>query len=238
MSLIALRRTIAGVAIATTAAIGIVASTTDPAAAVSSCTLKGSLPSKVVINKSNVTFYSTLSGSGNCKPVGGEFADASAYFDGPDGTADYAFWDAVGDKYRFDIWAWQGHPGTYALRDGDALIWDADYNDVPIRWTTTKTVIRYASLLSVATQRSGRKVTISGTAKKYTAFDGYGAYKTTVYLQRRAKSTKTYRTIKTLKSSSSGKISYSYSTTSRYFYRLVIKDSSSVWGATSARSYR
>lgn len=238
MPIRALRRAIAGTAIAVMTAAGLVASSTDTASATSSCTLKGSLPSKVVINKSNVTFYSTLSGTGNCRPSGGEFYGADAYFDGPNGTEDFPMWDSVGQRYRFDFYAFEGHPGTYRLQDGEALIWTADYDEVPVYWTSTRTSIRYGSKVSVATARSGRKVTISGTAKKYTAYEGYKAYKTTVYLQRRTRSSKTYKAYKTLKSSSSGRISYSYNNKAKYYYRLVIKDASGVWGTSSAGSYR
>jgi hypothetical protein len=234
----ALRRVVAGVAVAVTAATGLVAATTDSSSAASTCTLKASLPSKVVINKSSVTFYSTLSGSGNCRPVRGEFYGANAYFDGPDGIEDLPYWDNLGDKYRFDFYAYVGNPGTYRLEDGDALIWTADYDEVPVRWTSTKTSIRYGSKLSVATKRNGRKVTISGTAKKYTWLADYRAYKTTVYLQRRSKGSKTYKAYKTLKSNSSGKVSYSYNTKSKYYYRLVIKNTAGVWGSTTAGSYR
>lgn len=238
MPLRALRRTVAAAAIAVTAAAGFVGAQTTQAAATSACTLKASLPSKVVINKSNVTFYSKLSGSGNCKPSGGEFDGADAYFDGPNGTENFPMWDRIGQAYRFDFYAYEGHPGTYTLRDGEAMIWTADYDEVPVHWTSTKTSIRYASKISLATKRSGRKVTISGTAKKYTAYEGYKAYKTTVYLQRRAKGSKAYKAYKTLKTNSSGKVSYSYNNKKRYHYRLVIKNAAGVWGATTPGSYR
>ena len=114
----------------------------------------------------------------------------------------------------------------------------ADYDQVPVHWTATKTSIRYGSKISIATKRSGHKVTVSGVAKKYTTAEEYKAYKTKVSLQRKSKTAKTYRGFKTLTASSSGKVSYSYSTTSKYDYRLVIKDASGVWGSTSAVSYR
>lgn len=238
MPLRAVRRTLAAAAIAITAAAGLVGAHSTPAAATAACTLKGSLPSKVVINKSNVTFYSTLRGSGNCKPSGGEFDGADAYLDGPNGTEDIPMWDSIGQTYRFDFYAYEGHPGTYTLRDGEAFIWTADYDAVPVYWTSTKTSIRYGSKASVATTRSGRRVTISGTAKRYTTYEGYKPYKTTVYLQRRTKSSKTYKAYKTLKTNASGKVSYSYNNRARYYYRLVIKDTAGVWGATTPGSYR
>ncbi|QDP97713.1 hypothetical protein FOE78_18970 [Microlunatus elymi] len=237
-----LQRTLRKIAIAlgaTTAGISLIAVNVPSSSAATTCTLQGSLPSKIVINKRDVIVHSKLSGSGDCKPKGGGFSYAAANLDGPQGAEDFAYWDRIGDSERFDFWAYDITPGSYTLRDGDAWVYDADYNDVPVKWKATSTKIKFGSrVISTKSSRKQAKVTVSATAQRYTADEKYKSYKTKVYLQRKTKNAKSYSAYKTLTSSATGKISYSYSTKKQYRYRFVIKDAASVCGSTSASTYR
>ncbi|HEY9290979.1 MAG TPA: hypothetical protein VIP98_06860 [Microlunatus sp.] len=233
-----LRKIVIGLGTAA-ATLSLVAVNVPSSSAATTCTLQGSLPSKIVINKRDVVVHSKLSGSGNCKPKGGEFWGADANLDGPQGLEDLAMWEKIGEQYRFDFWAYYVTPGSYSLRDGEAFIIDADYNDVPVKWKNSSTKIKFGSrVVSTKSSRKGSKVTVSATSQRYTSDAKYKAYKTKVYLQRKTKSAKSYSAYKTLTSKSTGKVSYSYSTKKKYSFRFVIKDASSVWGSTSASSYR
>jgi hypothetical protein len=208
------------------------------ASAASGCVMSGTLPAKIVINKADVIFYSTLRANAGCSGFGD--LDADADFDGPQGLSDLAYWTKAGDRYRFDQFAFMTHAGTYRLEDGTALLFDADFNQVPVTWTTTKTSMRFGSrIISVATSRKlTTHIKVSAKVQRYSTAQKYVGDHTTVYLQRRASTWKSYHAYKTLKATSSGAVSYSYKTRNKYHYRFVVKDASTVWGSTSASSYR
>jgi hypothetical protein len=206
-------------------------------AASTGCTLSGTLPSKININKSDVIFYSTLKATRACYGYG--HPDASAHFDGPEGLSDDPMWDNFGDRYRFDQFAYATKPGTYKLEDFDALLFDDDFNQIPVHSKTTTTSIRFGSYISklTTTRTQTTHVTVSSRVHRYTDQDEYSGYRTTVRLQRRAKGA-TWRPFKKFTSSSTGLVTYSYRTTHKYHYRMVVAATSSVWGSTSRSVYR
>ncbi len=195
--------------------------------------LSGSLPAKVSLNRSDTTFRSVLSASG-CDNVDWSNSTVSARFDGPQGLFDYASWTGPGSSYIFDAWYFDTAPGPYTLSDNTYLV-DSNFTQVPVTWVNTSTSIRFSSrVASLATTWSrSNVVAFSGKIQRYTTDGSYVGYYTTYELQRHTTTSPVWKPFKTLKSHASGAIVYSYTTSAKYYYRILVRDVTTVWGVTT-----
>lgn len=126
--------------------------------------------------------------------------------------------------------------GTYKVRPEGAF--DHDYDNLPQNSTTM--TIKLASRTSASSTRSGRYVTVKGTAKRYSP--GAGGYRpwsgAKASLQMKSCSSCSWKYVKSGTTNGSGVVAMkAYASTSRY-WRVVTSDTSSTWGRASSYTKR
>lgn len=203
---------------------GAALATAPTASAAAQCTL--SAPAKVAIAKPYTVI--NLTAKGACTRSNG-FATwdlVHSYY----GPSDMALFDGT-TKDTWAIYDWE-HLGSYTWTPDWAT--DGDYNDQS--QNSVRTSVRLKSYSAVSVSRKGSKVTVKTQTNRY----GITARKTIVHakapsvIQYRTPGTSTWRNLKNVTSNSSGKGSYTYTSKAKRDYRLVTKDTSTVWGSTSA----
>jgi hypothetical protein len=205
---------------------GLIATTSQPAEAVTGCQISVTgLPSKITLD-SNDRRYWVNGWSKNCPRLDESNSDVTAKVVGPNNLRDYAdyFFTDFGSEDHISLWTSNFKAGKYTVIDDGSFIEDADYNDLHYSWVNKTIIAKYRTYTSLAAKRSGKSVRISGTVKRYEpdAF-GYVGYKRPVAIQRYTHGA--WHTFKTIWSSS-GRYAYSYSTTHRYAYRATIAETS------------
>ncbi|SHH61377.1 hypothetical protein SAMN05443575_4190 [Jatrophihabitans endophyticus] len=192
-------------------------------AAKRTCTAWASPPAKVALT-SHTTIRPQLRGSSGCDP---DTADggATASLTAP-GQRPYAQrWEHFGDRETIELDAALDPTGRYAITDGHAQVYDAQYRRVPSSWRTTTTTVRYAARF-VAVSSSRHRA--QGTLKRYGS-DGYRrAAHVTVALQRHTADG--WTTIARATTSARGTVGFDRALPgSRSRYRLVSHGSKTVW---------
>ncbi len=202
------------------------------------CIAYATLPARISINVDDTIVRSTLASVSGCR--GWDFYGADANFDGPDGQADWLFWDAFGTSTRMDLWSWANSPGTYVIEDATVDIEDSNFNQIPVVWQNRYTSIRFSGHLWSFTAGHANGVTnLRAQAAHYSAWDNNVGYNHVwVMMQRRPLNSSTWSTFGGRYTSSTGWVSYSYRTSQHYVYRLAFRDHPWVWGATSVALYR
>lgn len=200
---------------------GAALATAPSASAGAQCTL--SAPAKVFIARPYTVV--NLKASGSCTRGGAIWDAVHSYY----GPTDMALFDGT-TKDTWELYDWD-HLGTYTWRPSIAQ--DANYNDVS--QNTVKTSVRLGSWSYVGATRSGSRVTVKTQVNRYNPDTSrHTSYnKVPATIQYRTPGTSTWHNLKTVTSSSAGKASYTYTSTAKRDYRVVVKDSPSVWGSTS-----
>ena len=131
----------------------------------------------------------------------------------------------------WDVYDWNVPLGRWTWRPG--LAYDSSYDDV--YQYTTYTDVRLASYGRVTATRSGSKVNIKTTARRYwtteSRFIGWAGARGQI--QWRTPGSSTWHGLKDVYSNSAGAYSYTYSTTASRDYRVVLNPVSTIWGSTS-----
>lgn len=198
-----------------------------PADAARSCGI--SVPSKVSV-------YSPY------RTVTGRYSDGCRWY------ADWADWDVVHSTQGWQDWF------TYDRADGrtsESLDW-YDWNPTGTytvraagafdRWgndmtqNSPKMVVKVASKTAGSSYRSGRYVTVKGTATRYSPYAGtYRAWSgAKVSLRQKSCSACSWRWVKSGTTNRYGRVSIkAYASTSRY-WQIATVDTSSTWGRASS----
>jgi hypothetical protein len=212
-------------------AIGAIPFIGQPPASAACPTLQINLPAKVSIDREfkqvNVPLVSSC---------GAQYAASDLY--GPGGFENIFIYDPAynGKLDYWDVYDYMIKPGQYYLRDGHA--YDASYNDLPVASDTT--TVKYASGLSIATDRSGSKVKVTISARRY---DG-SANKmmprsgVTVGIRERVPGTTAWKIRSYLKTPASGTASVTLSSPSTRDFQAWFGATGSFWDATSLVSRR
>lgn len=202
---------------------GAALATAPSASAAAQCTL--SAPAKVTIAKPYTTY--SLTAKGACVRAG--WADWTLLhpYKGP---VDMAWFDKSG-RETFEVYDWLFAPATYTWRPEGA------YDDNMNRQSqnTVKTSVRLGSWSYVGATRSGSRVTVKTQVNRYNPDTSrHTSYnKVPATIQYRTPGTSAWHNLKTVTSTSAGKASYTYTSKAKRDYRVVVKDSPSVWGSTS-----
>jgi len=214
-------------------ATGAIAATTQPAEA-SSCKISLSgLPTKVTIDSTDKRYWIRATASG-CSQLNRSDSDAYADAYGPNTTRKRTY-DLIDAGFKKSSHITLGSSdytaGKYVVRDDGSGIYDNDYDDLHYTWVTKSFVAKYRSYTSLSAKRSGKKVTVHGTVKRYSPdWYEYVPHKRPVKVQRYTAGA--WHTIKTV-TSSGGRYSYSTKTSKHYKYRAVIAETAKALGSTS-----
>lgn len=202
---------------------GAALATAPSASAAAQCTL--SAPAKVFIAKPYTEIK--LRASGSC--TWGEGMGAWEGIHPNHGLVAFAFFDAKSTD-AWDVYDWV-KLGSYTWRPSGA--YGQDYNE--LSQNSPKTSVRLGSWSYVGATRSGSRVTVKTQVNRYNPDTSrHTSYnKVPATIQYRTPGTSTWHNLKTVTSSSAGKASYTYTSTAKRDYRVVVKDSPSVWGSTS-----
>lgn len=135
----------------------------------------------------------------------------------------------VTDTLHLGVWTWKP---THSTSDGKEVL--------PLSALNSPTMdVRLGSVSYVAASRSGGKVTISTRAYRWWqsthAFGTWGL-STGIIQSRPAGSTGAWTNLKNVYSDNYGRYSYTWTTSSSRQYRVVMWDSTYVWGNTSANT--
>jgi len=205
--------------------------TTTAGAASSTCTVKASLPSRIVINRSTTKVPSTLSG---CDGIL-DSADVSLY--GASGVLDSAWWLAGESRTQYlNIYDWDVQPGTYRYIDGGGYA--NDYHDA-IRWAYTSAVIKYGASIVITPNRANGATSIPVSVKRYDpdayTNNGYVPFTSKLVAIYSATSAKgPWTKVGTVRTNSSGKATLKIRTSAARYYRAATSDSGMVFGTKSA----
>lgn len=122
--------------------------------------------------------------------------------------------------------------GTYAIRRDGA--WDYNWDDMT--QNSTKMTVKLGSRMSASSARSGKYVTVKGTATRYSPsaerYRGWAGTKVT--LRQKSCSSCSWKTVKTVKTDRNGRVALKVNTRSKRYWQLSTKDSSNTWGRTSS----
>jgi hypothetical protein len=120
--------------------------------------------------------------------------------------------------------------GTYDLRPYNSM----SLEGTGLRQNTPTVVIRLGSRLALTSSRSGNTMTLNATATRYSPwvehFVAWQGKKVALQYRTSAGSWKTFKTVKT---SSRGSVTYRFGVLAKRSYRAVTADQTSSWGRTS-----
>jgi len=209
---------------------GLAAAPDAHAASIGTCTLV--VPSRVSISHEYRAI--PLSIKGGCAARSGSFASWDLYHP-THGLEDVAYFDGktkdTWDLYSFhDLGAQRWRPeGAFT---GD-FVYDFSQNS-PV------TTIKIASSASIRSSRSGSRVTLTAHSARYAiSLDRVINYRGVAgTLQYRSIGSKTWHGLKSVKTNSLGSAKFTYTSRSSRYYRVVFKETGSVWGATSSTTRR
>ncbi|MET4077852.1 hypothetical protein [Janibacter sp. UYMM211] len=145
------------------------------------------------------------------------------------------YYDGTSSSDSYDWYDWEGM-GTFKVRPEFA--YDHDYDELAQNSTTM--TVKLGSRTSASSTRSGKYVTVKGTAKRYSP--GAGGYRSwsgaKASLQMKSCSSCSWKYVKSGTTNGSGVVTMkSYASTSRY-WRVVTSDTSSTWGRASSYTKR
>jgi hypothetical protein len=220
--------------------VGSLVATAGPAEA--ACTIPVSGPTKWVIDGTDTYYKYTAKSS--CSRIDSWDVDANVY--GPNSTYKdydwfYAYDSRPSSKIGVDDWT---KPGKYTFGSKQWYAYDSDYNDVYVSGMPTPVVYaKYASRAWIAGTRSGSKVKLSGSIKRYCGScvdgwdEGYTKRTGTVLLQRKRYDNKSWYTFKTLYNVS-GTWSHTTARANKHYFRAIVKENSTSWSDPSNKVYR
>ena len=121
-------------------------------------------------------------------------------------------------------------PGTFELKNGDVQVYDHSYRRVPSSWVRTTMVVKRAAHVFGPAAAGG---VVSGRAKQFTEYgwQGYGGKR--VFVQRRAVGGSRWTTLGSVRAGTHGGVGYRTRTSPRFEYRLLLRGTTTVWGARS-----
>jgi hypothetical protein len=219
--------------IATAAAIVGAAAVVPPAAqaAAPRCAAHGSLPARVSLHRDHVVIHSVLRGSSGCH---GQRTDngASAMLHRPGSPDENLRWRRFGSTQKIDLYINLDRTGTYRITAGDVQLYNHRYRRVAYRWRNTAMIVKHAGRF---THVAAGTSSVGGRAEHYSKFGWTGYGGVAVHLQRRAVGSSEWRTLRTARADSSGRVSFATDTDASHRYRLSFGSTSAVWGATSKR---
>ncbi|MEP7370152.1 MAG: hypothetical protein ABI662_10870 [Dermatophilaceae bacterium] len=222
-----LRRIVASLAAALMIAAGIGVSS-PVASAAGACTL--SVPNRIVIGHPYMAV--TLRASGPCATSGG-YGSWVLYHPTQGGQA-----IAIFDGAPTDIWnvySWDVKFGRQNWRPSWA--WDGGYND--LAQNSPDVDVRLATAAWISSSRYGSTVTLKGTSLVYsTGNDSYFKRSAGAGFQYRERGSTTWRTLKSMWTSSAGTTTMSYRSTARRDYRFVLYTTPISWDQASATTTR
>jgi hypothetical protein len=197
-----------------------------PTASAAPCAYFADLPAKVSIDRASVQVPVVLRG---CEGMFG-YADANVY--GPPGVVDFLFWDGG----RTDYWTaydFQTRPGVYNTNDGSG--YTSDYSAAA--WRGDTTTVKFGTRAGVSATRSGSRVTITATASRYSA--GAGTFvpyaNRVIAIQHCLTNVSGCSVLAYAKTDGAGRARITVSAPATRYYRVTFGDTTSFWGATSAR---
>jgi hypothetical protein len=219
---------------------GSLVATAAPADA--ACTIAITGPKKWVIDGTDSRYRYT--GNPSCDEI--DSWDASANLYGPNSTyRDFDFiW--VGNGYRSQRILVDDYtkPGAYVFGSKDFAAWDQDYDRVRVSGMPTPTVrAKYASRARVSGTRSGSRVRLTGTIKRYCGScirgydEGYTKRSGKVLLQRKRYDDGRWSTFKTLRKVD-GRWSHTARFANRQYFRAVVTEIGHSWSASSNKVRR
>lgn len=150
------------------------------------------------------------------------------------GWQDIVIFDGTDTDY-VDLYDWDP-VGTYTFRPSMAVDWD--YNNVD--QNTRTMVVRLGSRLSAARSRSGKYVTVSGTATRYAPKDSrYGRWaNASVVLRQKSCASCAWKTVRTGTTNRYGKVSFKVYSPKASYWQLSTKDTGTTWGKVAGTMYR
>lgn len=197
---------------------------TAPAAS-AACEYFADLPSRISIDRPLVRIAVPLRG---CEGVF-DYASADVY--GPDGLSDILIYDGARTDYWY-LYDWE-RPGVYDTLDGDG--WTVD--DQAVTWRGDTSVVKFGAWAGISAARSGSRVTLTAQASRYDAtserFIGYG--NRVIAIQHCLTHTSSCSTLAYARTNSAGRATITVTAPALRSYRVTFGESSSFWGATSAR---
>lgn len=161
---------------------------------------------------------------------------------------DYASWDLVhattgysgGVSFEidegqttdsFDFYSYFDELGSYRMRPSFAY-----GDDGSVSQNTVAVLIKAQSGMDFSARRSGSVVTLSVGARYYNV--GQEEYRpwnqARVAMQTRSSSSAAWKTVKTVTTSSVGKVTYGIGAANRAEFRAVVQPTTKIWGRTSA----
>jgi hypothetical protein len=197
---------------------------TGAASAAGACSVVA--PTKVTLDQSYEAVSFRL--SSNCTSAGTEYASWDVYHPS-EGWSDTLIFDGTSRDY-WDLYDWEG-PARYQVRP--SMAFDRNYDDV--RQNTAYVTVKLGSRLSATTARSNGRLTFSAYARTYSPrySDWYKRVGAKVSLMYLAPRSSTWTWVKAATTNSTGKVTLSV--VPKYGqYRLMVKETSSVWASYSA----
>ena len=201
-----------------------------------SCTVTPHVPSRLSITTGEKDYTATLSGcAGNVdwasvdlSRVGGpSYESYGLWFDG-DGTPG-------GRTAHFTVYD-TNRVGTYKTVSGNGATRD-DFSS--LAWHSASTSLRYGSWTGISTSRAGSRVTITTAVSRYVEFEGREHYAGRLMtFQARHSVHDGWSTIGYARTNSSGRAAITHTTSRVNYYRVVLTDTSTVWGSASGMSRR
>jgi hypothetical protein len=201
------------------------------ATAAGSCSMY--IPSRVAVSQPYRAITARL--AQNCVSAGVTWANWDGYhfsqglqefliFDGT--TTD--IWNLYDDFTPLGPWSWRPE-GAY----------DANFDTV-YQFGPYSTDVRLGSYSRISAVRSGSRVTLSTLAGRYfpAADTFYGWAGARGQIQYREPGWTSWHGLKEVYSSSTGRYSYTYTTSRSRYYRVVIRPVGTVWGSTSPVIYK
>lgn len=235
-----LRGALASLLAGTGLVVGSLVVTAAPAQA--SCTIPVSGPTKWSIDGTDSYYKYTARPS--CGGIDSWDATANVY--GPNSTyKDYDYFDGFNGSpsSTIGVYDWT-KPGKYIFGSKQWDAYDADFNDVYVSSMPTPAVYaKYASRAQIAGTRSGSRVKLSGSIKRYCEAcingwdEGYTKRTGNVKLQRKRYANGSWYTFKTLYGVS-GTWKYTTSAARKYYFRAVVNEVTSSWSDASGQIYR
>ena len=197
----------------------------DPALA-GSCPAKTTLPSRVLIDRPDVSLQVPVNTT--CTHY-----VALAALAGTAGVLDNLFWQDTATTRTTHFYARTNVVGTYTTRLNGGI---ADQGRVT--WTPSSTTLKYVTLDYVASSRKGAAVYINGLLKNYSNTASGLVHPTgrLMYLQRYLKGS--WQNMLSRPVNSAGSMAVGFIQTTVFQYRLITVESSTAWNGASASTFR